>query len=206
MRKFTLIELLVVVAIIGILTSILLPSLAKARKSAKKAVCINNEKQIGYLFQNYVDSRVDSNDVSNQVLVKKEGQLFYRGWWRRETARVNGIDNYQNFFRVDMNCPESQTNANYACNSEIVTNPWINDSKIYVDTIDNPEELVWLGEPNDDQAPLSLGTFTPFATTNDLRHNINGPASNALFFDLHVATVRWNQLADSSSAPRLKNP
>jgi len=39
MRKFTLVELLDVVAIIGILTSILLPSLSEARIKAKLAVC-----------------------------------------------------------------------------------------------------------------------------------------------------------------------
>lgn len=43
---FTLIELLVVVAIIGVLMSILLPSLSGAREQARRAVCRNNLRSI----------------------------------------------------------------------------------------------------------------------------------------------------------------
>jgi len=69
-KGFTLIELLVVIAIIALLMSILMPTLAKARKMTRAVMCAAQEKQWGSFFTMYTDDFEGSfmggrNDGSN---------------------------------------------------------------------------------------------------------------------------------------------
>src|SRR5262245_47103308 len=52
--SFTLIELLLVIAIIGVLTALFLPVLARAKESGRAAACLSNLHQIGVALQLYV--------------------------------------------------------------------------------------------------------------------------------------------------------
>ena len=59
-KSFTLIELLVVIAIIAILAGLLLPSLTRARGTARKIQCTANISQLGKGFISYA---ADNDDM-----------------------------------------------------------------------------------------------------------------------------------------------
>jgi prepilin-type N-terminal cleavage/methylation domain-containing protein len=50
---FTLVELLVVIGIIALLISVLLPTLANARKSGNRVKCLSNQRQLALALYNY---------------------------------------------------------------------------------------------------------------------------------------------------------
>jgi len=79
---FTLVELLVVIAIIGILISLVMPSLRGARESAQRMACANNLRQIG------IGQMLFSGDYGQRFLpaaqvtrLTPNGPVFPRVFW-----------------------------------------------------------------------------------------------------------------------------
>ena len=71
-RGFTLIELLVVIAIIAILAAILFPVFARAKESAKKAVCLDRLKQMGLALHMYAQDYDEMFPIGGTIAVPGE--------------------------------------------------------------------------------------------------------------------------------------
>src|SRR5262245_22764792 len=94
-RGFTLIELLIVVAIIAILISMLLPSLAAAKVQARQTVCASRLAQLGRGFHMYAGEyrgRAMPLAYSDYFVVGTSAPIF---WWG--TNDENGVDHTRGF-------------------------------------------------------------------------------------------------------------
>lgn len=78
-RAFTLVELLVVIAVIGILSALLLPALARSKCSAQRADCTGNLHQLGIAAQLYWDEN-SGKCFRWQNGSTNGGQIYWFGW------------------------------------------------------------------------------------------------------------------------------
>jgi len=85
---FTLIELLVVIAIIAVLMAMLMPALNRAREQGKRAVCLNNCKQLGFAWIMYADENDD------RIVNGATGYSYRDTGWGKHGKELSWIDGY----------------------------------------------------------------------------------------------------------------
>jgi len=97
-RAFSLVELLVVLASIGVLVSLLAPSLAGARRGAHAAVCLSNLRQLALGWTLYAADHADRAMPLAYWSAEDVGpggeQLF---WWGSHGSSVRPVDHARGF-------------------------------------------------------------------------------------------------------------
>ena len=97
-RAFTLVELLVVIGIIGVLTSLLMPALASARRAANTAQCASNLRQLATGWQSYANQNKRVSVPGRLPTLAKPSGVYdldnglqYRPRWYELLGAVNGV-------------------------------------------------------------------------------------------------------------------
>lgn len=189
---FTLVEMLIVIAILAILTALLFPVFAQARKQSKQDVCLSNLRQLGQAAAMYAsdyDEHIPlAPSPSTQQLCQRDGLYF--GDARDELAK--SLPDVRAALR-----PYKVVSDLFRCPLDRVFHP-------------NPfEKTTWFAEfgssyEYDDAhglATWSLDSY-PVPANNLLfwdEEYFHGGASGqdgmlgAVFVDLHAKTITWQQ-------------
>ncbi|MSU37071.1 MAG: type II secretion system protein [Pedosphaera sp.] len=188
---FTLIELLVVVTTIGILSSVLLPGMARARVASKGFVCRSNLQQWGlatHLFATGNDDWLPQDGSPNGT--------WLSGGWYNDLPSALGIPTYHELSwrtnplidpgRSLWICPSNTRRSNinnlfhYALNRR-VNGGGSNSHPVRLGNIPAPALTVWL---------FDNGRLAGVATENAVHTNLHARGAQFLFLDGHVAHHR----------------
>lgn len=175
---FTLLELLVVIGIIAVLAALLLPTLSRAKESARAAACLSNLHQIGLALQLY------TQDHGNRLPVMGNASLSSNGLpVRPELPTMDQVlSNYLGSVKV-LRCP-SDTKQLF---ERLGSSYWWN--------------LLVNGQPADQIRLLTLDLSphqVPLVMDAEPFHRARGPGKgvNFLYADGHI-----NKLLELEGAP-----
>ena len=210
--KFTLIELLVVIAIIGVLASLLLPVLGKARKTAQRTSCLNSLKNVN-------TGLIMFSDDNEEMIAKNHGvgnsdRYSKMDWPYGIDAYLGGksdtaVDPWNKFrtksSEVFYGCTTTNedavpTNAVYDADYGIPTNS-VFQTKSYVGytrtILEKPSESILLADgynyttSSTGRSSFRVGTDYDAVSglTSDFKHVSR--TSNYAFFDGHAKSIPW---------------
>jgi prepilin-type N-terminal cleavage/methylation domain-containing protein len=181
---FTLIEMFVVIAIIGILASLLLPPLNRAKQSAATATCLSNLHQIGLAMNIYVQE--NGNHLPNCLMLPREPLANDTN---AQPITITLGPNLQN--TNVFHCPADRSTFDTE-GSSYTWNCYLNNA-----SYDHPEN--WSPVTQEICNVIFGGTYTtPLIGDANSFHPVSGlqTGKNALFVDGRVEKTKLPGIAD----------
>lgn len=209
-NMFSLVELLVVIAIIGILASMLLPALSKARETARNITCTSQLKSLGLIFNMY------SNDYNNYLVPPRYNRPSgIGGMWAQ--LLVSDIDFIPSSSKL-LECPSrpsskatfsagTSSSYDYGITYYIANIP-AGDVWGRLDKVKQPEKTGYLFEGESYQITLANLQLPQF-NKNKWRHGGNlwsNARTNTLFIDAHVENLGSRDIPSSENSWPFNNP
>ena len=185
-KHFTLIELLIVIAIIGVLASLLLPVLGKARKSSQSAVCKSNLRQMSLAYSMLIEEGGNLSTPENF----NPGQLLGKQNWNVRLADTMNLEE-------NLRCPSREDGKKYGYNKGLAKPD--RDARLYLKDLNDPSNLIQFGE-----AKINAGTATQL-TTNKIGAFHDKGKVNFSFFDGSARPYTKNQVENTGQAPYMEN-
>ncbi|MEX2381661.1 MAG: prepilin-type N-terminal cleavage/methylation domain-containing protein [Opitutales bacterium] len=197
-RAFTLIELLTVIAIIGILASILIPTVAKVRDTARQSVCGSNIRQITLAMLMFANDNEGMLPGGGSQSSPRDDDWIH--WQPAREFRDSGIAGYigEDFNEALFRCPSDTNYAefnypySYTINTELTAAPYNNPTPRGdfimggIDRLDTPTRMIMFIEEADFAARNDAVVFLAGRDKLTRRH---GERGNVSFADGHVRTV-----------------
>ncbi|MCM8537530.1 MAG: prepilin-type N-terminal cleavage/methylation domain-containing protein [Lentisphaeraceae bacterium] len=217
-NKFTLIELLIVIAIIGILLTLLMPSLDKARDKSRMVVCMSQLKQQNvplYAYSANNGGKFPLNHRFSRTIAWGYDD-FLAGYDGRDSLTQNQIDlmylsNADNTLYL---CPTDTTEGrdgaakrSYAPNYYLEGNSTyvgvMGNIKRYVSEINKTSEVISLSERLNGVQRMGFwgnvngfSQFNVYSLNSDTDPIPHGSEANYLFVDGHVKTLKYPETLD----------
>jgi len=199
---FTLIELLVVIAIIGVLASLLLPAIARAKRKAHNIACVNQLRQLGTaarMFADDNDQRLPSAELLPSLPSSPATPLpRICDVLGPQLGKAEGSTNSTPVFH----CPGDQTGrfvregSSYEWNTELnghrIDETRSQDLRVITIGVANGEEVLHTDET---KQLLYPPVTTPLLLDyEDFHPRPPKPGKNVVFMDGHVTPLNIDEL------------
>lgn len=152
--RFTLVELLFVIAIIAILASLLLPALRNAREKSKQISCMNNLRQLHFVFESWISDHSDYPPYGYIGGCCWDYYLYTDGYMKGFNLIACPSDTYDHAGKA---ARSFRTNRNICVNGNL-------DTRIKITKIKNPGKTVFIWEHQNTWNYYNSGSgsyFTP---------------------------------------------